>query len=308
MGFATNQTEQSIRVFCQSLRSVYDQEECDLIVLTNRYEDYFEDLTRLGVRFESTTNNYSMRTSKIAKLINRILLQSFRALYRLNRRRWVPEITDAYQVLIETWHHPQLARWFAYQRILRVNQIYRQIFVADVKDIVFQAPFFSTSPDIQVMLFADANLYGECYWNDRWIKEAYGSKGMSRVLGRQPVCIGTLLGSQSAMLSLLDEFTAKMSTHPFGRIEQAIFNYMVHTDEFRTQYSIAPNVAGIVSTLASEAAYERVQIIGDEICRVSDRSVIPVIHMYDRWPATLSLCSARFTGAARSLVANGTDV
>jgi hypothetical protein len=59
----------------------------------------------------------------------------------LNTRAWLPEIAEAYPVLIETWHHPQLARWFAYRRVLSVSRLYQQVFFADVKDVVFQTPF-----------------------------------------------------------------------------------------------------------------------------------------------------------------------
>src|SRR5262249_29826333 len=121
MGFATNQPEQSVRIFCQSLRLVYCPEECDVAIITNRHEPYFNELTSLGVHFESTPNNYSTHTSRAAKAVNRIVLHTFRLLCRLDAHRWLPEIAGAYPILIETWHHPQLARWFAYQRILAIS-------------------------------------------------------------------------------------------------------------------------------------------------------------------------------------------
>jgi hypothetical protein len=294
MGFATNQSEESVRIFCQSLRTVYRPDECDIAVITNRHEPYFGELAAMGVRFHSTSNNYSARTSRATKAANRAVLHSFRLLSRLYGRRWLPEIAEAYPVLIETWHHPQLARWFAYWRLLSVNQIYQQVFFADVKDVVFQAPFFESISEDKVILFADANIYGNCYWNDAWYKEAYGKAAFMRVVGRQPVCIGTVLATQQAMLDILREFIAFMARSPFGRIEQAIFNHMLHTDMFKTKLEIAPNITGAVATLGSEAAFKAVKVFDGAVCRTSDNSIIPIVHMYDRWPGIDVLCTEKY--------------
>jgi len=77
MGFATNQTEASVRIFCQSLRQVYRPEECDVTIVTNRHEAYFSELARLGIRFESTPNNYSAATRTSTKLVNRLVLHMY---------------------------------------------------------------------------------------------------------------------------------------------------------------------------------------------------------------------------------------
>jgi hypothetical protein len=298
MGFATNQSEKSIRIFCQSLRMVYHSDECDIAIITNRCEPYFPELARLGVRFESTPNNYSAKTSRMAKASNRVVLNAFRFLNWLNGQRWLPEIAEAYPVLVETWHHPQLARWFAYRRILSVSQAYRQVFIADVKDVVFQARFFDSLQEKKVILFADASLYGDCYWNDRWYREAYGKAAFARIAGRQPVCVGTILATQQTLLDMLCEFTAFMARSPFGRIEQAIFNHMLYRDLFTTKFEVVPNIIGAVATLGSQAARESVKIIDDSICRTSDGSLIPIVHMYNRWPDIDVLCTDKYSGAS----------
>jgi hypothetical protein len=77
--------------------------------------------------------------------------------------------------------------------------------------------------------------------------------GLNQIAGRQPVCIGTVLATQRAMLDMLDEFTAVMASAPCGCIEQAIFNHMVHTDMFRTKLEMVPNITSLVATLGSMA-------------------------------------------------------
>jgi hypothetical protein len=295
MGFATNQSEAALRVFCQSLRSVYSASDCDVVILTNKYESYFDDLSRIGIEFVQTPNNWSIQTRKVTKAVNRVALQALRGLYKLNGLRWLPEIAQAYSVLIETWHHPQLARWFAYKRVLSVRRGYTQIFLVDVKDVVFQGPFFRAS-DQGLTLFSDCNPYGSCAWNDTWYRQAYGRSALAKVHGRQCVCIGTVLGTQAAVIEMLDQFVMTMAASPFGRIEQAIFNHMLLTTDLlaRAHPTVVPNISERVATLGSESAYAAVEIRHERICRSADQTVIPVVHMYDRWPATAELCLRRY--------------
>lgn len=293
MGFATNQSEKSIRIFCQSLRTVYSPEECDIAIIVNRCEEYFRELARFGVQFVSTPNNYSATTSRGAKIANRLVLRSLRFLNWLGLRRWLPEIAASYPILLETWHHPLLARWFACCRVLSINQIYKDVCITDVKDVFFQAPFFDSS-SATVNLFEDVDPYGRCYWNDKWYRGAFGETAFARVLGRQPVCAGTIFGDQPAMLSMLQEFTGFIARSPFGRIDQAIFNHMVLTHMFKTKCDIKPNIAGQVATLGSGHAHQSIKIADDAICRAGDGGVIPIVHMYDRWPDTDALCVRKY--------------
>lgn len=294
MGFATNQSEKSLRIFCQSLRRVYRADECDVAIITNRYEPHFDELARLDVHFVSTTNTYFGDTSRMSRAPRRLVLDAFRLLKRIKGDGWLSEIAQAYPVLLETWTYPHLARWFAYRRVLSLNQFYRQVLLADVKDVVFQARFFENSPEEKVCLFADVNLYGNCYWNDRWYKEGYGKAAFARIVGRQPVCVGTMLGTQQAVLGMLGEFTAFMARSPRWRVEQAMFNHMLHTNGFRTKLETIPNISGAVATLGSDAAHESVRIVDGAIRRVNDGSVIPIVHMYDRWPDTEEWCTDKY--------------
>src|SRR3979490_373023 len=99
MGFSTNPSESSTRTFVQSLRRVYTPAECDLVLITNRFEAYFTELSKLGVRFVPTSNNYSANTGAIAKFINRVALHGLR-LFGPNLKRSAPEIAASYPTLI----------------------------------------------------------------------------------------------------------------------------------------------------------------------------------------------------------------
>ena len=93
MGFATNQPERSVRLFCESLRKIYSSDQCDVAIITNRFEPYFSDLSALGIRFLTTVNSYGPKTGRISKAFNRVILGTFKVLTRLRfMEKVIPEI------------------------------------------------------------------------------------------------------------------------------------------------------------------------------------------------------------------------
>jgi hypothetical protein len=287
MGFATNQGERSLRVFVKSLRRVYDEATCDIVIITNRFENNLSNLSSSGVHFASTPNNYSVKTGRVAKAINRTVLNAMRAMSRVRFfERVAPEIGETYPVLLETWHHPHFARWFAYRRFLSLNRGYSQVFLADVKDVVFQDAFFLANAPKAAWLFDQDEKYGSSRWDTPWYRDAFGETELQRVLGKSSVCIGTILGSHTNVLSLVEELCAFFSRSPFGRIEQAVFNYMLLNGLIKTPYEIIPNVSGPVATLSNDSVHRRTRTAGGAIFRANDDSLIPVVHMYDRFKDT----------------------
>jgi hypothetical protein len=290
MGFSTNQDQHSLRLFCDSLRRVYSPEQCDLVIITNRYEEYFSDLARDGVCFIGTTNTYPGTTNLIGKAFKRIVLSGMRVAGRVKLlAESVPEIVAAYPVVLETWLLPQFVRWIAYERFLTLNRGYRQVFLSDVRDVVFQAPLFDQEPEDRVTLFEQDERYGNPGCDTQWYRDAWGAEALAKVVGKQAVCIGTILGPQSKVLSMVTEFCAFYRRYPFGGVEQCIFNYMLHNDLMRTPYRVVENIRGPVATLANDVAHDATEIRDGYVRRAIDGSIIPAVHMYDRWPDTKAL-------------------
>ena len=290
MGFGTNQSEHSLEVFCRSLRRIYTPDQCDLVIITNRYEDFFAGFAREGVHFMGTTSTYKPTTGKFAKAINRIVLNTMRGAMRVKLfEKKMPEIAASYPVLVETWHHPQIVRWLAYKRFLTLNRAYGQVFLADVKDVVFQGPIFSGEGADYVSFFEQDEIYGKCYWDTKWYREAWGQAALAKVTGKRSVCIGTVLGPHPAALSFVAEVCTFFELHPFGRIEQSVVNFLLLNDLVRTPYRVVDNIIGPVATLANDVAHNATVTRDGYIRRVVDGSIIPVVHMYDRWKDTNEL-------------------
>ena len=290
MGFATNLGEIPLKIFTRSLRNIYSPDECELVLITNRYESYFGDVAKLGVRFSPTYNNYTTKTRSISKAINRLAIHSTRTL-KGSLGKLAPEIFDSYRAFIENWHHPHFVRWFAYERFLSLNRHYDQVLLADVKDVVFQSPFFSEEQ--QLCLCDQAIKYGETFWDTKWYREAYGEKALKGLLGRSPFCIGTMMGPHREILSIVRELCDEFSERPFNRVEQAVFNHLIFSNQIKTPYTVLQNVTGPIVTLASDEIAERYTTDRGIIRRRSDGSAAAVVHMYDRFHPMLEEVTQR---------------
>jgi len=290
VGFSTNSDEPSLRRFCGSLRRVYSPDQCDLVIITDRYEDYFSALASDGVSFAGTINTYPGTTHKLVKAFKKIVVNGTRMATRIKQCvDWAPEVVATYPVLLETWFHPHFARWIAYERFLTLNRAYRQVFLSDVRDVVFQAPLFDGEPGDQVSLFGQDEIYGTADCDTKWYRDAWGEAALAKVIGKEAICVGTILGPHREVLSMVSEFCAFFGSHPYSAGDQCIFNYMLHNDLFRTPHRLVENVRGPVATLANNIAHDATQTHDGYVRRAIDGSIIPAVHMYDRWPDTRDL-------------------
>jgi hypothetical protein len=287
MGFSTNQTEHDLRVFCGSLRRIYRPEQCDLVIITNRYEEYFSELSREGVQFVSTLSSYDPRPNKLATAIKRAILYSARtaAFIKVLDRR-VPEVAAAYPILFEAWCHPHYARWFAYERFLTLNRDFGEVLLTDIRDVVFQAPVFDDKLGETISLFEQDETYGSAECDSAWYLDAWGPDALTKVIGEKVICVGTILGPHREMLSMVSEFRAFLESRWIGRVEQAVFNHMLLNGLMRTPYRVIANISGPIATLSNEIAHSATITKDGFIRRAKDGSIIPVVHMYDRWPDT----------------------
>jgi hypothetical protein len=298
LGFSTNQAEQSVRVFCSSLRRIYTPEQCDLVIITNRYEDYFADLAREGVYFASTANSYPPTNSKLAKAAKHLILSAMRPAVRSKLfGKMAADIAATYPILLETWHHPQCSvRWIAYERFLTLNRGYGQVFLTDVRDVVFQAPLFDREAGDRVCLFDQSETYGNADCDTAWYRDAWGEEALVKVIGKKALNIGTILGPHQVVMSFVSELCAFFEHHPFAGVDQVLFNYMLLNNLVKTPYRVIENVSGPVATLSNHIAHDATVTSDGYVRRAADGSIIPAVHMYDRWPDTKALYTQTVSG------------
>ncbi|MCW2410413.1 MULTISPECIES: hypothetical protein [unclassified Sphingobium] len=288
MGFSTNQERRSVEIFCRSALQSHGRDNCDVVIISNKYEEYFLDLEKIGVKFVMTPSKYSSSTNRACKIINRLVLNSLRISKKISIGKYIPDVIKTYPLMIETWHHPHFARWFAYKSYLEMNRNYQDVFISDVKDVVFQSDVFVKSGQEYLNLFKQHVVYGDDDWDTRWYSDAWGEQELKKILGKPALCIGTIMGSLSSIRKMVDTLVGFFEKYPFRGIEQAGFNYLIYHDMIDVRYTVVENVDHQVATL-TRGAYTLVEFDGKNIVRKREKSIIPAVHMYDRFPDTMRI-------------------
>ncbi|WP_448561315.1 hypothetical protein [Trichothermofontia sp.] len=294
LGFATNLDPARLEVFAKTLRSVYSPLECDLFIYTNNVDEKLYQISKeYSIRFLYTPNTYSGSVNKLSKLLNRAILYPTRWLARLTQG--LPSLRiifhEMYPELLKLWHHPHFVRWLSYRDFLKVNLQYKKIFISDVKDVAFQAPFFDYLHSSDLYFFKqDVQYGGSDFWDTNWYRNAYGSTALNKVIGKPVFCAGTMIGSWSGINSFLEIVCNELLRTPFLTIDQAIINHLFYTDAFKgIAFEIQENAVGPVLTLTS-GSWDRFKVCPDGLFTL-DGKLIPVIHMYDRHQETFNYFS-----------------
>jgi hypothetical protein len=287
LGFATNQDPAHLQNFYRSARRCLPVEEADIVIVTNAEQRVDPSLRSADVTLFSTLSGYRPGSQRRLMLWNRLVMRpAARAMANPSVRDRFPELFAAYRSLAETWLHPHISRWLAYDRFLQLDRQYDQVFLSDIRDVVFQRSPFPDTPDDKVCLFSQDIKYGDGSCDSDWYRDAYGERALEEVRGKEALCIGTVLGPANNVARFVHEMASYLLRQPFGRIEQAIFNWLYHTGQFSVPTRVVSNIEGPVATLSKPELLARLRISGSEIRRASDGEVAPVVHMYDRYPET----------------------
>jgi hypothetical protein len=295
LGFATNQAPEDLFVFSRSVRKVLSPAECDVVLVTNSHQDVFSELAELEIGLFSTVSAYVSSSPRRLKFWNRAVLRPLCSLCaRPSIREKFPEIAVAHRAMLEVSVHPHIARWFAYERFLSLNRQYDQVFLTDIRDVVFQASPFHASPSEDVWLFSQSAVYGRDDCDTNWFKQAFGAADLDQVNGKDALCIGTILGPHAQVLTLTRDIANFMAREPFGRVEQAIFNWMFYNGKITASTRVIENVSGPVATLSKPEVLDSLSVLDGQVRRASDNSLIPVVHMYDRHDRTRNAIEQSF--------------
>ena len=279
LGFATNQSATDLRIFVNSLRRVYSPAECDCVLIVDEPPAGLATTGPKAVRIVKTVNTYSSRATLQRKARSAMI----RALSKA-AAGGAPLAGTALRGAMERWHHPCFARWLAYRRFLVHNPAYGQVLLTDVRDVMFQEPFFSKAAN-RVQFFDQSAVYGVDRCDTDWYREAFGAEGLARVIGRPALCAGTVLGPRDAIIAFIDEFVDWFAQAPFRGVDQANLNGLLLEGAPGFAYQVNANAEGAVATLANSAALATVQIANGKIVN-SSGAIVPIVHMYDRHDVT----------------------
>lgn len=184
------------------------------------------------------------------------------------------------------------ARYIEYLDFLQLNE-YKNVFLADTRDIVFQADPFKSFPDEFLYLFLEDpnNSIGSCEINSYWIEAAYGKEVKDSLSPNTVICSGTILGSYNEIIKFLNKYREELvkvksnylSSYSSIILDQAIVNYIGRTyqDSFKITFK---NNGDLVATLGVPLCSNKAsdQIIFDN-GKIAINNYLPaVVHQYDR--------------------------
>lgn len=177
------------------------------------------------------------------------------------------------------------ARFLTYYSYLKQqNQVYQNILLTDVRDVLFQRdPFdFDINNHLCCFLEDSHQTLGSCPINSAWMTQAFGTQILDK-LGHQTIsCAGVTIGSYSAVMNYLELMIDYLI--PLGlrvkSIDQGIHNYLIYTGLI-PDLQLFANQQGPVLTMGYLPDKE-LQFDQDGWLVNQDGSVVHILHQYDR--------------------------
>lgn len=171
---------------------------------------------------------------------------------------------------------------FYYSYIEENKDLYNNILITDIGDVIFQKnPFdFDIDDSLCCFLEQEGRTIGACPKNSKWIFNAFGEKILSE-LSNKPICsAGVIIGPTQRILRYLyfmtDLILSRVDLNPN---DQGIHNYIVHKN-IMENIKLFKNNEGPVITLGYSGGITFNQS-GDVI---NKRDEVPnIVHQYQRY-------------------------
>ena len=177
---------------------------------------------------------------------------------------------------------------------------YENVFVTDVRDVIFQGDPFAQPLSVEIEFFQETNRLKikDCPFNSHWILERFGSEMLDKCGDSVIHCFGTIRARRSGMLDFLERYEdACLNVIKFdsGSGDQGIFNTMIGTSNIPRNFASIPNFTGSVATLGWMREDEISTDKKGRVIEPETERVIPVIHQHDRFPRLAEQLELLFT-------------
>lgn len=186
-------------------------------------------------------------------------------------------------------------RNFYYYEFLKNQQNVQWVLFSDIKDVVFQADPFASLPNKKGVYFyledeVNNRIRTTVSPNDEWYRKYIGHKETIFLDDKISSCAGTTIGTLKEILSYLQEFKAMSARCPvyadYGS-DQAIHNFLLHSNDAKFQRIMVSNAVGEVLTVLNSRSSTYALRDDGSIVDTNGR-VIPILHTYDRFPELVS--------------------
>ena len=161
---------------------------------------------------------------------------------------------------------------------------YRQVFLTDLRDVVFQGDVFEKYADLESFLACateGTNLNNSMNnANYKWVKNAFGQEEADKLADCEIICAGTVLATVDAMKILCSKMIdiVKYSTR-LGD-DQATLNYLVYENQLDIKNIVKSDCqSGNIFCLTFFRRMNQIKISDDKILR-GDAGVPSAVHEY----------------------------
>lgn len=186
------------------------------------------------------------------------------------------------------------SRWIMYSIFLaRYGGNYGQVFLTDVRDVIFQGNLFTK--------FAEMPKYLCCATDQENIKndkETLTYDGLTRLFGNEVaeklgdkkiICAGTVLGTLNEVRHLAEKMTSIVKPDSQSGEDQAALNYLVYENQLDIENFIESDCeSGFILSSDLFHTVNPIQIQNNKILR-GDGGAPDVVHKYNKYPVLVEL-------------------
>ena len=178
-------------------------------------------------------------------------------------------------------------RYHYYRKYLSAHQGgYRNVFLSDVRDVIFQdSPFRHVRRGkVSVYLEEPPLTLGSCRINSKWLRAGFGPEIVQQLAPLPIACSGTILADFPTMTAYLDAFAGlyeKMLSPYYIGLDQAMHNILVRGG-FKERCEFLPNRESEILTMGRMSDEE--EFLYDAEGRITNPGGVPyaVLHQFDR--------------------------
>lgn len=185
------------------------------------------------------------------------------------------------------------SRWIMYKIFLdRYGDNYEQIFLTDVRNVIFQKNLFETYAGVENFLCCATET--ENIKNEKEhltydsLTHLFGNEVAEKLGDKKIICAGTVLGTLNAVKNLAANMMKFLKQDSQTGDDQAALNYLIYENQLDIENLIESDCeGGLILTSGLFHAVNPIQIQNKKILR-GDGASPAVVHQYDRYPVLVN--------------------
>lgn len=187
------------------------------------------------------------------------------------------------------------SRFIMYKDFLDAHNEYENIFVSDIRDVIFQGDIFKAYDQHKNFLVyaTEAELIKDDKGNNNqnWIRKFFGETAYQNLKDKIIICAGTVLGSRAELQIFCDHMIKNIANQMEWGKDQAALNYLVHNNLLPIENLIESNVNN--GAIFTTGIIDNPKVSGDNVLR-GDGNIPAVVHQYTEKPQIIQIADKNY--------------